>query len=104
MSIQIEEIGKELEEEINYIIERINNLNKDNVKEFLKDAIDIQIIKYICRIDNSGFSIVMNNDIEFNYIRGIAEVKARYGNIEITKNVDITKANRILEYVDRLTC
>ncbi len=100
-----EDIKKELEEQINYTIEIINNLDNNNIEEFLNNAIDILFIKGSCENNLYGFSILINVGnpyIELRYIRNEAKIIALWGNTEISKDIDIEKAQMILDYLDIL--
>ncbi len=103
----MEDIKEELEKNVNYVVEIINNLNEDNVEEFLNNAIDILVIKTLCKNYIDGFSILIsvgNPYIEFRYIRNEAKIIGLWGSTEITKNIDVEKANIVLDYLDNSEC
>jgi hypothetical protein len=102
----VEDVKTELEREVKDIAKEINQLTSDKIEEFLNDAIDIEVIKFLREKEFSGFDILITfggPNIRFIFNRGKAEIVGNWGGAEVVEQVEIDKAEEILNYLNDIS-
>jgi predicted Zn-dependent protease with MMP-like domain len=100
---KVDDLRKELEKQVKDIVKRINQLTSDKIKEFLDDAIEIEVIKLLRHREFVGFDILITfggPNVRFIYNRGEAKILGAWGSAEVVEQVDIDKADEILKYLN----